>query len=40
MKSFRFPKVSPAEISREWLGNLGFKTTGGHVLYAAPARAQ
>jgi ribosomal protein S18 acetylase RimI-like enzyme len=34
-----FPKVDPAEISREVLGMLGFRPAGGHRLYAAMARA-
>jgi GNAT superfamily N-acetyltransferase len=37
--TFRFPKVHPAEISKEWLETLGFRPAGGHVLYAARARA-
>ena len=38
MKTFRFPKVHPAEISRDWLERLGFSPAGGHLLYAAKAR--
>jgi hypothetical protein len=34
---FRLPKVHPAEISEEWLETLGFRPTGGHLLYAARA---
>ena len=40
MKTFRFPKVYPAEISGDWLETLGFRTAGGHLLYAATARSQ
>ena len=39
METFRFPKVHPAEISKEWLESLGFSPTGGHLLYAASARS-
>ena len=39
MKSFRFPKVHPDEISKEWLETLGFSPAGGHLLYAARARS-
>jgi GNAT superfamily N-acetyltransferase len=39
IRSFRFPKVHPAEISKEWLETLGFSPTGGHLLYAARARS-
>jgi GNAT superfamily N-acetyltransferase len=38
-RSFRFPKVHPAEISNDYLESLGFHATGGHLLYAARARA-
>jgi N-acetylglutamate synthase-like GNAT family acetyltransferase len=38
MKTFRFPKVHPAEISKEWLETLGFSPAGGHRLYAGRAR--
>jgi hypothetical protein len=34
----RFPKVHPAEISKELLEPLGFRPDGGHPLYAARAR--
>ena len=37
--TFRFPKVHPAEISKELLETLGFRPAGGHVLYAAKARS-
>jgi hypothetical protein len=40
LKTVRFPKVYPAEISQEWLETLGFRTAGGHLLYAATARSQ
>lgn len=36
---FRFPKVHPAEISREGLEALGFRPAGRHVLYAATAQS-
>ena len=37
--SFRFPKVHPAEISKESLEALGFRAAGRHRLYAATARS-
>jgi GNAT superfamily N-acetyltransferase len=39
METFRFSKVHPAEIPKEWLETLGFRPAGGHLLYAARARA-
>ena len=39
VKTFRFPKVHPAEISKELLETLGFRPAGGHLLYAARARS-
>jgi GNAT superfamily N-acetyltransferase len=39
MENLRFPKVHPAEISKEWLETLGFRPAGGHLLYAATARS-
>jgi GNAT superfamily N-acetyltransferase len=39
MRTFRFPKVHPAEISKELLETLGFSPAGGHLLYAATARS-
>jgi GNAT superfamily N-acetyltransferase len=36
--TYRFPKVHPAEISKECLETLGFRPTGGHRFYAARAR--
>jgi GNAT superfamily N-acetyltransferase len=39
MRTFRFPKVHPAEISQEVLETLGFRPAGGHLLYAARARS-
>ncbi len=39
MNAVRFPKVHPAEISKECLENLGFRPVGGHLLYAATARS-
>ena len=38
IETLRFPKVHPAEISKEWLQALGFSPAGGHLLYAAQAR--
>ena len=40
MATFRFPKVHPAEISKEFLETLGFRPTGGHLLYAGRARSE
>jgi hypothetical protein len=40
MKTFRLPKVHPAEISKGWLETLGFSPAGGHLVYAATARSQ
>ncbi len=40
MGTFRFPKVHPAEISKELLETLGFRPAGGHRLYAARARSE
>jgi GNAT superfamily N-acetyltransferase len=40
VKTFRFQKVHPAEISKEGLETLGFSPSGGHVLYAARARSE
>jgi hypothetical protein len=37
--TFRFPKVHPAEISKELLKTLGFRPAGGHLVYAARARS-
>ena len=39
MGTFRFPKVHPAEISKECLEQLGFRPAGRYRLYAARARA-
>jgi GNAT superfamily N-acetyltransferase len=39
METFRFAKVSPAEISKDWLETLGFRPAGAHRLYAATARS-
>jgi GNAT superfamily N-acetyltransferase len=39
MKVFRYPKVHPAEISKEGLTALGFRPTGQHRLYATRARS-
>jgi GNAT superfamily N-acetyltransferase len=39
MKTFRFQKVHPGEISKEGLKTLGFSPAGGHLLYAARARS-
>jgi len=38
--TFRFPKVHPAEISQDFLETLGFRPTGGHLLYAVRARSE
>jgi len=40
MKTFRFPKVHPAEISKECLETLGFRPAGWHLLYAGRARSE
>ena len=37
--TLRFPKVHPAEVSKERLETLGFRPAGGHRLYAAKARS-
>jgi GNAT superfamily N-acetyltransferase len=37
--TFRFPKVHPAEISKELLEGLGFRPAGGHLLFAARAQS-
>jgi hypothetical protein len=37
MTAFGFPKVHPAEISKDLLETLGFRPAGGHLLYAARA---
>jgi GNAT superfamily N-acetyltransferase len=37
--TFRFPKVHPAEISKELLETLGFRPAGTHLLYATTARS-
>ena len=39
MRTFQFPKVHPAEISKEFLETFGFRPAGGHLLYAARARS-
>ena len=39
IRSFRIPKVHPAEISKELMETLGFRPAGGHLLYAARARS-
>jgi GNAT superfamily N-acetyltransferase len=38
--TFRFPKVHPAEMSKDRLETLGFRAAGGHRLYAATARSE
>ena len=38
MSTLRFPKVHPAEISKDLLKTLGFRPAGGHRLFAAKAR--
>ena len=37
--TFRFPKVHPAEMSKESMETLGFRPAGGYRLYAAKARS-
>jgi GNAT superfamily N-acetyltransferase len=39
VKSFRFAKVYPAEISSAFLDSSGFRPAGGHFVYAATARS-
>ena len=39
MRTFRLPKVHPAEMSEEWLERLGFRPTGTHLLYGTMARS-
>ena len=39
MRTLRYPKVHPDEISRELLETLGFRPAGAHLLYAARARS-
>ncbi len=39
MDAFRLPKVHPAEFSQAFMEGLGFRPTGGHVLYASTARS-
>ena len=38
-ETFHFPKVDPAEMSKEFLETLGFRPAGAHLLYAARARS-
>ncbi len=38
--TFRFPKVHPAEIPKEWLETLGFRVAGVHRLYAGRPRPE
>jgi GNAT superfamily N-acetyltransferase len=38
-QTVRYPKVHPAEISKERVETLGFSPAGGHLLYAARARS-
>ena len=40
MRTVRFPKVHPEEISKELLETLGFRPVGGHRRYAAKARSE
>ena len=40
MRTFRLAKVHPAEIAHDLLQSLGFRSTGGHLLYAATARSE
>jgi hypothetical protein len=39
VRTFRFPKVHSAELAPKLLETLGFRSTGGHRLYAARARS-
>jgi GNAT superfamily N-acetyltransferase len=39
MRTFKFPKVYPAEVSRELLETLGFRAASGHRVYAARAQS-
>jgi GNAT superfamily N-acetyltransferase len=39
MRTLRFPKIHPSEISKEVLETLGFRPAGGHLLYSAKARS-
>ena len=39
MRTFRFPKVHPAELSEEFLATLGFRAVGRHLLYGARAHS-
>ena len=39
IRTLRFQKVHPAEISKEFLETLGFRPAGGHLLYAARAQS-
>ena len=39
VQTLRVPKVHPAEISKELLERLGFRSAGGYRLYAATAKA-
>jgi GNAT superfamily N-acetyltransferase len=39
LETFRFPKVHPAETSKEGLETLGFRPAGVHLLYAARAQS-
>jgi GNAT superfamily N-acetyltransferase len=38
--TYRFPKVHPAELSKELLEALGFRPAGGHSLYTGEARSE
>ena len=40
METCRFPKVHPAEISKEWLQTLGFRAITAHRRYAGRARTE
>jgi GNAT superfamily N-acetyltransferase len=40
MRTLRFPKVHPSEISKESLETLGFRPAGAHLLYAGKARSE
>jgi len=40
LQTFRFRKVNPAEVSKDWLETLGFRPVCRHLRYAATARSQ
>jgi hypothetical protein len=40
MRTFRFPKVHPMEVSKEFPETLGFRPAGGRRLYTTRAGAE